>query len=106
MLSEPDMMTNKQTLRQHYRALREGLSSGQRAEAEQKIYAQLFSLPAWQSTPLVCGYVSTKGELDLSPVWEKASSLGKSYGLPVTVTNAIEGRMIFRRLEAIAFAQT
>ncbi len=96
----PDMMTDKQALRHHYQILREGLSPEQRAEAEQKIYARLFSLPAWQSTPLVCGYVATRGELDLSPVWAKASDSGKSYGLPVTVTNAIEGRMIFRRLEA------
>lgn len=32
------------------------------------------------------------------PVWEKAVSDGKDYALPVTVTDAREGRMIFRRL--------
>lgn len=93
-------MTDKQELRRHYAALRDGLSPAERANAEAAIRDFLFSLPAWASATLVCGYIATKSELDLSPVWEKAAFGGKDYALPVTVTDAKDGRMIFRRLHS------
>lgn len=93
-------MADKQQLRRHYAALRDGISKAERASAEAAIRDFLFSLPAWASATLVCGYIATKSELDLCPVWEKAASEGKDYALPVTVTNAKEGHMIFRRLQS------
>ena len=35
---------------------------------------------------------------NMMPIWERAIAEGKGYALPVTVTDAREGKMIFRRL--------
>ncbi len=91
-------MTDKKQLRRHYAALRDGISDTERTNAEAAIRDHLFTLPAWASATLICGYIPTKSELDLHPVWKRAASEGKDYALPVTVTDAKEGRMIFRRL--------
>lgn len=95
-------MVDKTRLRRHYEAERGALSEKLRATAASAITASLFALPEWQTAPLICGYVATRGEIDLSPVWETAIRAGKDYALPVTVTGAKEGQMIFRRLKAYA----
>ena len=59
---------------------------------------RLFSLPAWREAPLICGYMSMRSEIGMIPVWERAIAEGKGYALPVTLTGATEGRMIFRRM--------
>ena len=89
--------SDKAALRRRFTSLRDNLREDERSAAEAAIYARLFDLPAWKKAPLVCGYMSLGSELDMAPVWERAVSEGKSYGLPVTVTGAKEGRMIFRR---------
>ncbi len=89
---------DKRELRRHFSVLRSELDPGARAEAEAVIRETLFSLPAWKNADLICGYASMRGEIDLSPIWSRAISEGKEYALPVTVTDAREGRMIFRRL--------
>ena len=94
MIPTPD----KKALRAHYAALRDSLTGDERLEAEAVILRRLFSLPAWREAPLICGYVSMRGEPDTSPIWAQADAEGKGYALPVTVTGAREGRMIFRRL--------
>lgn len=94
MISTPD----KQALRAHYAALRDSLTGDERLCAEAVIRRRLFALPAWREAPLISGYVSMRGEPDTSPIWEQAAAEGKGYALPVTVTGAREGRMIFRRL--------
>lgn len=88
--------TPKAALRPHYEGLRNHLSPTARAEAEGEILARLFALPAWREAPLICGYASVRGELDTRPIWERAAAEGKDYALPVTVTGAAEGRMVFR----------
>ena len=88
--------SDKTALRRRFSALRNGLTAEQRTAAEAAILARLFSLPAWREAPLVCGYVSVRGELDTDPIWRRAAAEGKAYALPVTVTGADEGRMIFR----------
>ena len=92
----------KTELRHRFSALRNELAPAARAEAETAIREALFSLPVWKTADLICGYASMKGEIDLSPVWSRAISEGKEYALPVTVTDAREGRMIFRRLTEYA----
>lgn len=91
-------MTNpdKAALRRHYAALRSAVSPEERLICEHAIFDRLFSLPAWQNAPVVCGYASVRDELDLTPVWEAALRDGKTYALPVTLSGAREGRMIFR----------
>ena len=46
----------------------------------------------------VCGYISVRGELNTRPILERAAAEGKTIALPVTVTSACEGRMVFRAL--------
>lgn len=91
-------MADKASLRRRYAALRDTIPSTERAVAESAIRDKLFSLPAWQRAPLVCGYASVRSEISMLPIWEKAASDGKDYALPVTITDARDGRMIFRRL--------
>ncbi len=88
--------SDKTHLRRHFATLRGSLSPADRAHAEAEIRDQLFALPAWRDAPLICGYMSTKSELDTLPVWARAAAEGKRYALPVTVTDAKEGRMVFR----------
>ena len=88
----------KASLRRHFGALRDSLPPNERAAAETAIRDKLFSLPAWQNSPLICGYMSVRSEMDMMPIWERAIAEGKGYALPVTVTDAREGKMIFRRL--------
>ena len=90
---------DKAALRRHFTALREGIPPEARAAAQAVILERLFASPAWKAASLVCGYTATRGEPDLTPVWARAIAEGKAYGLPVTVTGAAEGRMIFRRLD-------
>ena len=90
--------SDKPSLRRHYAALREGIPPQKRAEAETAILRALFSLPQWANAPLVCGYASLGSELDTLPVWAQAIREGKTYALPVTVTGAREGQMLFRAL--------
>jgi 5-formyltetrahydrofolate cyclo-ligase len=95
-------MTEKAALRARYTALRGSLSPEERAAAEAAIYEKLFALPAWRDAPLVCGYCSMGSELNTDPIWKRAAAEGKSYALPVTVTDAREGNMIFRALSDYA----
>ena len=88
---------DKGALRRHFSALRSDLAAEARAEAEAAIRDRLFSLPAWREAPLICGYTSMRGEMDTQPIWARAAAEGKGYALPVTVTGACEGRMIFRK---------
>lgn len=47
---------------------------------------------------MVCGYISVRGELNTLPILKRAAAEGKTVALPVTVTEALEGRMVFRAL--------
>ncbi|MBE6558183.1 MAG: 5-formyltetrahydrofolate cyclo-ligase [Ruminococcaceae bacterium] len=100
MASVPEAMVDKTHLRRHYEVQRRALSENLRATAASTITSSLFALPEWQTAPMICGYVATRGEIDLSVVWETAIRAGKDYALPVTVTDAKDGQMIFRRLKA------
>lgn len=91
-------MTEKQLFRAKFAALRSSLSPSERAAAEAALCERLFSLAAWERAPLVCGYVSVKGEPDTAPILARATAEGKRLALPVTVTGAREGRMIFREV--------
>lgn len=101
-MSPSEVHADKSFLRSHYTALRNSLSGGERTAAEAAIYGKLFSLPAWKEAPLVCGYIPTRGELNTAPIWQRAAAEGKTYALPVTVTDARQGKMIFRALSAYA----
>ena len=94
MNQQPD----KNTLRRRYGELRSMLSPTERTAAEAAIYESLFSLPVWREATVICGYMSVRGELNTAPILRRAISEGKTIALPVTVTDAAEGRMIFRSL--------
>ena len=91
-------MTDKATLRRYFTHLRNGLTPEGREAAETAIYEYLFSLPAWRDAPVICGYISVRGELNTAPILRRAAAEGKTVALPVTVTGADEGRMVFRTL--------
>lgn len=89
---------DKNTLRRHYADLRGELTQAERTAAEAAIYESLFSLPAWREATVICGYMSVRGELNTFPILRRAVAEGKTVALPVTITDASEGRMIFRSL--------
>ena len=91
-------MTDKASLRRYFSDLRRGLTPDERHAAETAMYEKLFSLPAWREAPVICGYVSVRGELNTDPILQRAAAEGKTVALPVTVTGAAEGRMVFRAL--------
>ena len=91
-------MSDKVSLRSRFSTLRGLLPPSERRSAEAAVRDKLFSLPSWKDARLICGYVSIGSELDMDPIWKQAVSEGKAYALPVTLTGAREGRMIFRRL--------
>ena len=91
-------MTDKASLRRYFSDLRRGLTPDERHAAETAMYEKLFSLPAWREASVICGYVSVRGELNTDPILRRAAAEGKTVALPVTVTGADEGRMIFRAL--------
>ena len=91
-------MTDKASLRRYFSDLRRGLTPDERHAAETAMYEKLFSLPAWREAPVICGYVSVRGELNTDPILRRAAAEGKTVALPVTVTGADEGRMVFRAL--------
>ena len=91
-------MTDKASLRRYFSDLRRGLTPDERHASEAAIYKSLFSLPVWREAVTVCGYISVRGELNTRPILERAAAEGKTIALPVTVTSAREGRMVFRAL--------
>ena len=91
-------MADKASLRRYFSDLRRGLTPDERHAAEAAIYKSLFSLPVWRAASVVCGYISVRGELNTHPILERAAAEGKRIALPVTVTSAREGRMVFRAL--------
>jgi 5-formyltetrahydrofolate cyclo-ligase len=92
----------KPNLRRIFAAMRKSLPRNVRTAAEKAIHKQLFELPAWQNAPLVCGYTAIGSEINMAPVWNRAMSDGKDYALPVTLSDAAEGRMTFRRMTGTA----
>ena len=93
---------DKSALRHRFSSLRDSLQGEMRTAAESAILERLFALPAWEKAPLVCGYMSMRVEIGMTPVWKQAAAEGRAYALPVTVTGAKEGRMVFRRTEAFS----
>lgn len=91
-------MTDKASLRRYFSDLRRGLTPDERRAAEASICETLFSLPAWRDSPVICGYISVRGELNTTPILQRAAAEGKTVALPVTVTGTDEGRMVFRAL--------
>lgn len=91
-------MNDKTALRRRFSALRDGLPAEERTSAEEAVRSALFSLPAWRDAPLVCGYMSVRGELNTLPILSQAVAEGKIVALPVIVSGAKEGRMLFRAL--------
>ncbi len=91
-------MTDKSALRRRFTELRGSLTASERARAEASVYEKLFALPAWRETAVICGYISIRGELNTAPILRRAADEGKTVALPVTVTGASEGRMVFRAL--------
>ena len=88
--------TDKSALRAALSARRDALTPAERACISRIVTDRLLALPAYRKADVVCGYMSARGELDLLPLWQAVSAAGKTFALPVTVTGAAEGRMVFR----------
>ena len=91
----------KDFIRRHFTAVRNSLSPGQRAAAERGILTALFAHEAWQRATVVCTYLPIRGELNTLPVLDRARIDDKACALPVTLTGAAEGSMVFRRLRGM-----
>ena len=91
----------KDFIRRHFTAVRNSLSPGQRAAAEGGILTALFAHEAWQRATVVCTYLPIRGELNTLPVLDRARIDDKACALPVTLTGAAEGSMVFRRLRGM-----
>ncbi len=87
---------DKATLRAELTARRNRLTDVDRTETVAVMLPHLTALPEWQTATIVCGYVATRGELDLTPVWKAAVASGKTYALPVCVSGVDAGQMVFR----------
>ena len=89
-------LSDKKALRAALSARRSALTPDERACIGRTVTDRLLALPAYREAAVVCGYRSARGELDLLPLWQAVAAAGKTFALPVTVTGAAEGRMIFR----------
>ncbi len=89
--------TDKAALRAALTARRNALTDADRQVAVQTMLARLTALDEWQAADVVCGYVATRGELDLTPLWQATVAAGKTYALPVTLSGTAEGCMCFRQ---------
>lgn len=94
-----DVKAEKARLRPLCMATRDRVRGEERQAAEAAMMDALFRLPVWDRVDVICGYVSTKGEIDLLPLWRHAAALGKQYALPCTVSGRSEGKMIFRAVQ-------
>ena len=97
-VSHTDLSEQKAALRRSYTALRASLSPEERAAAEEAIFETLFSSPLWKKAALICTYLPIRCELNTTAIVTRATAEGKAVALPVTVTGATEGRMVFRPL--------
>ncbi len=87
---------DKSAIRRALSARRDALVPDERRRITASVCERLFALPAWRNARVIGGYMSTRGELDLLPIWQEAVRAGKTYALPVTVSGTDAGRMIFR----------
>ena len=87
-------MEDKATLRRLYARRRDNVPH--RVEAEKSLRDNLFSLAPWKDASLICGFLSVRNEPDTRPILECALAEGKAVALPVTLTDAREGRMVFQ----------
>lgn len=89
-------LSDKKALRAALAARRDALTPAERERISRIVTDRLLTLPAYREAAVICGYMSARGELDLLPLWQAVAAAGKTFALPVTVTGAAEGRMIFR----------
>ncbi|MBE6693848.1 MAG: 5-formyltetrahydrofolate cyclo-ligase [Ruminococcaceae bacterium] len=87
------MISDKSELRRHYLALRTSLGDTSKQAAE--LINTLLRLPEWQSADVICSYMPTRDELDVTPLMAAALSSGKGYALPLTLSGAASGEMVF-----------
>ena len=92
-------MEDKATLRRLYAQRRDNVPH--RVEAEKSLRDNLFSLAPWKDASLICGFLSVRNEPDTKPILECALAEGKAVALPVTLTDAREGRMVFRKINRL-----
>ena len=97
-VSHTELSEQKAALRRSYTTLRASLSPEERAAAEEAVFKTLFSSSLWEKAPLICTYLPIRGELNTTATVTQATAEGKAVALPVTVTGATEGRMVFRSL--------
>ncbi|MBQ9162343.1 MAG: 5-formyltetrahydrofolate cyclo-ligase [Clostridia bacterium] len=87
------MISDKSELRRHYLALRTNLGDTSKQAAE--LTDTLLRLPEWQSADIICSYMPTRGELDVTPLMAAALSANKGYALPLTTSGTADGEMVF-----------
>ncbi len=70
-------------IREHIRALREGLSAPERAEDAEKVHTQVLHHPFLQRPRLIASYISVRGELSTPELNAALMATGHTIALPV-----------------------
>ena len=83
-----DLRQVKRDKRAHFKALRAGISPGQKAEWDAAIAAHIIDHPAYREAHTLLAYMPTPGEIDTRPLLEHAWVLGKRVALPHCLPDA------------------
>ena len=84
------MSLTKPKLRQHMGALRDALSTEQRATWSEMIFQHAMALPEYQAARMVHCFLSIRSEVDTRPLIEHALAHGKRVVLPVFLPESEE----------------
>jgi 5-formyltetrahydrofolate cyclo-ligase len=84
-----DLKRQKRALRRQARALRDGLSSGERERMSEEVAGNVLALPAVADATTVMAFSSFGSEVDTGPILERLERDGRRVALP-----RVEGRHI------------
>ncbi len=82
------LLSEKSTLRAHFREVRRALSHAERHRVDAAIAKRVAALPAFADAALLCTYLSFGAEVDTRALIERAWAAGKVVALPRVVPGA------------------
>ncbi|HEX9375353.1 MAG TPA: 5-formyltetrahydrofolate cyclo-ligase [Actinomycetota bacterium] len=88
-MSSADLKRRKRALRREARALRDGLSPGERERMSDEVTRNVLALPAVENATTVVAFSSFGSEVDTRPIIERLERDGRRVALP-----RVEGRII------------
>ncbi len=79
----PDIRSEKQTLRQHYKNIRRQLSAEQVTSCSASIAERLFASSFWKESKTIMLYLSFQNEVDTAAIYKQGWAEGKTMLLPI-----------------------